>query len=297
MSAPPFRLIIFDFSGTLSLAAVEFGRSENLVPALAASGLFALGVTSETFFWDEIVYPTWVEGSTTARGYKAVLVDRIAALGLHAPDDPEPRGSIEKAVTDLLERYFDQCRIDPRWRTLLEDLQKNPAVQVLIATDHYAEATPLIKGRLVDWGITAISLPDAVACVRNPFIIANSADLGCHKADICYWQRILHVLDPDWQTRILLVDDFGGNEDSSDPYGDPARVATRQLETARVLREVFPGQVDIHPFIVHQSKINHFNALDKNGLYGFYIAEAVAHIRSFLTSGQDMCAPRRINIR
>ncbi len=61
-------LIVFDFSGTLSLTAVEFGKSEKLVPVLEKSGLVKLGVASEAFFWDEIVYPTWVEGSTTGRG-------------------------------------------------------------------------------------------------------------------------------------------------------------------------------------------------------------------------------------
>ncbi|HPJ96915.1 MAG TPA: hypothetical protein PK022_06360 [Syntrophales bacterium] len=285
MSPPPFRLIVLDFSGTLSLAAVEFGRSENLVPVLAASGLFALGVTSEAFFWDEIVYPTWVEGSTTPRGYKAVLVDRIASLGLHASDDPDPRGSIGKAVTDLLDRYLDQCRIDPRWRTLLEALHENDGVRVLIATDHYAEATPLIKARLTDWEIAAVALAEAGPESGTPFIIANSADLGCHKADIRYWQRIRRILDPNGQSRILLVDDFGGNEDSDDPYGDPARVKSRQLETTRVLRKVFPGQVGIYPFIVDRSEINHFTMLDKDRLYGLYITKAVSHIRSFLASG------------
>ena len=85
------NILLFDFSGTLSLEAVEFSRPENLVQALKGSGLAALGVTSTIFFWDEIVYPTWIEGSTTARGYQAVLVDRINALGLHAPGDFHPR--------------------------------------------------------------------------------------------------------------------------------------------------------------------------------------------------------------
>lgn len=287
MKALPFRLIIFDFSGTLSLAAVEFGRSENLIPALAESGLLALGITSETYFWDEIVYPTWVEGSTTGRGYQAVLVDRIIALGLHAPGDPNPRGSIQKAVKDLLDHYFDQCRIDIRWRELLEALNVNSTVQVLIATDHYAEATPLIKGRLADWGIEAITLKEAMPGVKNPCLIANSADLGYHKADIRYWQCIRRRLCPDGQGHVLLVDDFGGNEDSSDPYGDPARVMTRQKETEQVLRDVFSGQVDIHSFIVDRAEINHYNATDKDGLYGFYITRAISHVRSFLTAGQE----------
>ena len=86
----------------------------------------------------------------------------------------------------------------------------------------------------------------------------------------------------------LLVDDFGGNEDSSDPYGDPARVMTRQKETEQVLRDVFPDGVDIHSFIVDRAEINHYNATDKDGLYGLYITRAISYVRSFLTAGQTM---------
>ena len=285
MGETPSHLIIFDFSGTLSLGAVEFSRSENLVPALVQSGLAALGVTSETYFWGEIVYPTWVEGSTTGRGYKAVLVDRIACLGLHAPEDLDPRGSIEKAVSDLLGRYFDQCRIDPRWRPLLEELKDQPSVLTVIATDHYAEATPLIKGRLEDWGITTIAVTEAIPEGERPFIIVNSSDIGFHKSDIRFWQLIRDRLITEPNSRALLVDDFGGNEDSSDPYGDPVRVTMRQRDTERVLQDVFSGSVDIHSFIVDRSEINHFNGLGKDDLYGLYIARAVAHVESFLKSG------------
>ena len=117
-------------------------------------------------------------------------MDRIQALGLHASGDSHPLPSIQKAVSLLLGQYFDQCRIDVRWRSLLEDLRDNPSVQVVIATDHYAEATPLIAGRLTEWQIEAKPLSDAVSGVNNPFLIANSADLGVHKADVRFWQRI-----------------------------------------------------------------------------------------------------------
>ncbi|MBN1545335.1 MAG: hypothetical protein JW902_01600 [Syntrophaceae bacterium] len=283
MHKAPSHFIIFDFSGTLSLAAVEFGRSENLVPALEQSGLTALGVPSEAFFWDEIVYPTWVEGSTTGRGYKAVLVERIAALGLHAPNDSDPYGSIENAVSDLLGRYFDQCRIDIRWRSLLEALRDDPSVQVVIATDHYAEATPLIRERLKDWGIDTVVLTEAVQREKNPFVIASSSDMGFHKADIRFWRLIHDKLCPRGH-RVLLIDDFGGNEDSSDPYGNPARVTVRRRETEQVLREVFSGKVDIYSFIVDRSEINHFNGMSKEELYGIYIARAVVHVETFLKS-------------
>jgi hypothetical protein len=281
------NLLLFDFSGTLSLGAVEFGKPENLVPALKRSGLADLGVTSEIFFWNELVYPTWVEGSTTARGYQAVLVDRIKVLGLHGPGDSQPFASIPRAVSLLLKQYFDQCRIDVRWRTLLEDLRDDPSVQVVITTDHYAEATPLIAGRLADWHIEARALSEAVTGVKKPFLIANSADLGVHKADVRFWRYIRDKLAGKGPCRVLLVDDFGANEDSRDPYGDPARVQVRQEETGRVLREVFPEGVDIHPFILAQSEINATEVSDKNDLYDLHISGAVAYVMAFLEAGRD----------
>lgn len=283
----PVNLILFDFSGTLSLEAVEFSKPENLVPALKRSGLAALGVTSEIFFWNEIVYPTWIEGSTTARGYQAVLVDRIEALGLHVPGDSHPLPSIQKAVSRLLAQYFDQCRIDVRWRRLLEDLRDNPSVQVVIATDHYAEATPLIIGRLADWRIEAKPLSEAVPEAKKPFLIANSADLGVHKAGIRFWQRIRDKLVGQGQCRLLLVDDFGANEDSRDPYGDSAKVLTRHKETGLALRAVFPDGVEIYPFIVAApAEIGASDASEQNRLYGLHISQATACVRTFLSRGE-----------
>ncbi|MBE0555684.1 MAG: hypothetical protein IH628_00495, partial [Proteobacteria bacterium] len=61
----PDTVLIFDYSGTLSLEMPRFARAENLRRALAETGLAAVGVTGPEIFWDEIVNPTWVEGSTT----------------------------------------------------------------------------------------------------------------------------------------------------------------------------------------------------------------------------------------
>jgi len=290
----PIDLIIFDFSGTLSLRSVEFGKSENLLPVLESSGLVKLGVASEAFFWDEIVYPTWVEGSTTGRGYLGVLVDRIRDLELYALDDPHPDKTIQAAVSYLLDRYFDQCRIDLRWRTLLQDLNEDPAVQVVVATDHYAEATPMISGRLKDWHIDAVTLSQVVPGTRNPFIIANSSDMGCHKADIRFWQLISDKLSLAGPYRVLLIDDFGGNEDSSDPYGNPERVLIRRKETDRVLRNVFGDRVEIHSFIVQRPHDDHVHAADRDGLYSLHISRAVSHIRAFLGPARDKSSPSRV---
>ncbi len=123
--------------------------------ALAETGLAALGVTSPEIFWEEIVNPTWVEGSTTQAGYKRVMAERIAALRL-APGAP-PRRS-QAAASRFVESYLDHSRIDPRWRPLLARLSENPDVGVIIATDHYAEATGRIIDELGAWGIPAVKI-------------------------------------------------------------------------------------------------------------------------------------------
>ena len=76
----PRKLIIFDYSGTLSLESTMFGRPDYLMKQLRESGLADLGVTSPDIFWKEIVNPTWVEGSTTQVGYKKIIEDRISAI-------------------------------------------------------------------------------------------------------------------------------------------------------------------------------------------------------------------------
>ena len=53
------KLIIFDYSGTLSLESTLFGRPDYLMKQLKESGLMDLGVTSPTIFWEQIVNPTW----------------------------------------------------------------------------------------------------------------------------------------------------------------------------------------------------------------------------------------------
>jgi hypothetical protein len=160
-------------------------------------------------------------------------------------------------------------------------------VQVVIATDHYAEATPLIIGRLADWQIEAKPLSDAISGEKNPFLIANSSDLGAHKADVRFWQQIRDKSAGQEPFRLLLIDDFGANEDSSDPYGDSAKVLARQEDTGRVLREVFPDDVEIHPFIVAApTEANNSDEADKDRLYGLHISRAVADVRSFLRRGE-----------
>ncbi len=193
----PDTLLIFDYSGTLSLEAPRFGRPENLLRALAESGLAALGVSTPEIFWGQIVNPTWVEGSTTQAGYKRVMAERIAALGLAPGASAE---EIAAAASRFVDRYLDHSRIDPDWRPLLTRLSENPNVS------YDRRHGPLRRGNGKDHrrargmghpgsesrgDARLASLREAklgaLPC-RRPFFVANSADIGFWKVDAGFWE-------------------------------------------------------------------------------------------------------------
>lgn len=245
----PDKLIIFDYSGTLSLAAAAFSRPDSLMQHLQISGLFKLGVDSASLFW-EIVNATWLEGSTTRRGYKRVMQERIAELF------PEKaivnQREISRAAGNFVEAYFDHSGIDENWRLILQQLWSDKSVDVVIATDHYAEATEAIIKNLGQWNIPAIPLS---ADVKRNFAVANSADLGMHKDQQQFWQTVQNVL---WQnySRVLLVDDFGQNEQEGDAYGNPVKVSERRKMTVQLLRTVFASDVESISFAVNDENIS-----------------------------------------
>ena len=76
----PEKLIIFEYSGTLSLDAVLFTRPGNLMKELRGSGLVDLGITSPEISWEEIVNHTWEEGSAASFGYKKVMAKRVKKI-------------------------------------------------------------------------------------------------------------------------------------------------------------------------------------------------------------------------
>ena len=241
----PEKLVIFDYSGTLSLDAPRFGRQENLVPALAETGLAALGVATPEAFWDQIVNPTWTEGSTTDAGYKKVMAGRIAALGL-APG--APAGEIEAAASRFVDRYLAESRIDPHWRPVLSHLSARPDTAVIVATDHYAEATETIIRYLRSWSIPARKTGKGETAPLFPFFVANSADLGAWKADRRFWEIVKLQLSLKHLGQLLLIDDFGFNEEEGNNYSERAKVTVRQAKTTDLLREIFQTAVEVIPF-------------------------------------------------
>ena len=239
----PDKLIIFDYSGTLSFEAAAFAKPENLQEELKKSGLWDLGIQTPNLFWEQIVNPAWQEGSTTPIGYKKIIDQQVKRLfpqiSSTLSDD-----RIFQVASLFVDRYLEHSRIDARWRPLLQSLSRKVGLCLVIATDHYAEATGAILHFLRTWEIPAATLatsPDTILPGR--MIVANSADLGVHKADRRFWEILRKRLELDRLRHILLIDDFGVNEQKDDLYADLQKVEKRRQQTIALLKAVFPADV------------------------------------------------------
>lgn len=265
-------LVIFDYSGTLSLEAPRFGRPERLGQALADSGLALLGLAKPEDFWEKIVNPTWEEGSTTSIGYKRLLAERITVLRL-APGVPEQE--IAAAAGRFVADYLSHSRIDPQWREPLQRLCSIPSVQTVVATDHYAEATAAITADLKALGLSCF--------------VANSADLGVRKGDRRFWEKLREHLPLEAIRQVLTVDDFGCNEAPGDAYAAAGEVVARQAKTLACLQEVFlDSEVTAIPFFLEST------AADQGAAATRLIAGTMARIEALLKTAAPVtlgCRP------
>ncbi len=272
------KMILFDYSGTLSLEAPLFAGSDFLMQQLEECGLRAFGIDSPHVFWDKIVNPTWVEGSTKTAGYKKVMLDRIIAT-LHPDLSVRRRFTLADAVAVFVDHYLSHSRIDARWEPVLRRINADPSVKAVIATDHYAEATGAIINFIGEWKIKAASVIDAAMDTESAsFVVANSADIGVHKADPQFWQFLKTNLRLNAIAQILIIDDFGYNEQDADDYGERHKVKERMKTTIMTLKTVFSAVIEVFPAMI---------GMDANGrdvrlesLFG----EVTAVIDRFLTS-------------
>jgi len=248
------KLVIFDYSGTLSLEAPRFGASGNLTKTLKETGLVKLGVTTPEIFWEDIVIPSWDEGSTTAVGYKTIFEKRIRKI---FPENSAVLSDAEiaRSVSDFVDRYFDHSMIDKRWRPALVCLKEAPSVRAIIATDHYREATAAIVRSLGEITISSISAVEGyLAARKGSFIVANSAEIGFHKADRKFWDVLKSGVPLTAIQRILLIDDFGSNENVRSAFGTREKVIARQKKTTLLLEEIFDAEVTVIPFVVERRR-------------------------------------------
>ncbi len=239
------NLVIFDFSGTLSMGAVLFGEDENLIKELKHSGLWQIGVNSLDMFWDDVIAPTWRQGATTAIGYKKLLTARLNQIyhGLQM--------DIVRCAAAFADRYFSSSRIHPAWIPLLHDLVNQPGILMIIATDHYAEATCQILKQLEESGVPGVPTSQADQKFEGDrIIVANSADLGYLKATPEFWQAVREALALDGLSKILVIDDFGSNESLQDSYAEAEKITTREQSTIQVLADVFNCPVKTFPFLL-----------------------------------------------
>jgi hypothetical protein len=224
------------------------------VKRLKESGLMDLGATSLSIFWEQIVNPTWVQGSTTQVGYKKVIEDRIKAI-LYQNKSIVPSMKISDAASLFVDSYLRHSRIDNRWQPVLDKLNVHPSVRAVVATDHYAEATGYILQFLEELHIQAVSAKAAMNARRSKsVIVANSADLGFHKDNTRFWEILKNGLHMGGVRHVLLVDDFGCNEQKDDSYSVPEKVEQRRLDTVKLLQEVFSAKVQAIPFIIKDEK-------------------------------------------
>jgi hypothetical protein len=241
----PDRLLVLDFSGTLSLEAALFGSEASLVEALKLSGLWEIGLDSTEAFWKGVVDPTWQEGSTTGIGYTALLVRRLREWAAGRGETPDG-GALQAAAARFVEEYLRHSAVDPAWGPAIHRLLRNPGLWVIVATDHYTEATGHVLRQLSSLGLGGAPLLQPGA---QRVLVANSADLGHPKATREFWAEVHRVrrLDP---ARVVLIDDFGLNEQARDEYAHPWAVARRRDETVAALTSVFAVPVRVFPFFL-----------------------------------------------
>ena len=250
----PKKLIIFDYSGTLSLESTLFGRPDYLMNQLRNCGLRDMGITNPSIFWEQIVNPTWVEGSTTQVGYKKLIKDKISAI-LYQNMSIVSNAKISDAASLFVDSYLSHSRIDGRWQPVLEKFNSYPSVRAIIATDHYAEATGYILQFFEELHVQAVAAGAAMAAPGSKaVIVANSADLGFHKDNLRFWEILKNGLYMGGVSRILLIDDFGCNEAKGNSYSAAEKVDQRKRVTVRLLQEIFSVEVQAVPFIIEDYK-------------------------------------------
>ena len=242
------KLIIFDYSGTLSLAAVRFGRPERLAKALGDSGLADLGIDAAAY-WRDIVTPTWHRASTTPEGFAPIMARQVHTLAPAAS-----AGTVSNAARRFLKAYLDSAAIEPQWTAALTRLRDHPQILRVVATDHYPEATAAIIGHLGALNIPARSATAAAAVnVDKAFIVANSADIGYHKRNPLFWQMLKSGLGRPSPTAITLVEDFGANETDQDGYAASGAVVRRETETTAALGRIFDAPIAVVSLAAEES--------------------------------------------
>jgi len=269
------KLVIFDFSGTLSIKPVVFGSEENLADALKDSSLWGLGLSSPDRFWKDVINPTWTQGSTTPIGYEKLLTERISKILQVAPEMVAPR------VSAFARKYFQTFEVHPAWKEVFDEINQHAGCLTLIATDHYAEATGWIIRKLQERGLSAASaFAEAVKQTESiPIRVANSADVGYPKASREFWLKLKQRLSLNSISLILVIDDFGFNEQAVDDYSSQEKVRRRQNSQKKILSAVFDCPVRVFKFFLQNKNWHDWRTVEQR------YQQLITQVKKFLKEG------------
>lgn len=281
-SNPPTKMVVFDYSGTLSLDAALFGKTDHLIQELKRSGLWQLGLNSLEIFWREILNPTWQEGSTSAKSYKQLMMERVAQF-LDAQDDKISENTIKSCVSKFVDGYLDHSQIAPEWKPLLSQFLASSDIIVVVATDHYLEVTEHIFNQLKGLGIDSISALKVKGVLHDhhKVFIANSADFGCRKSNREFWKKLKETLQIQTLSHLVLLDDFVSNERKGDRYVDQKEITTRMNNIIELLSTVFVARIEVFPFILRH------NSASKQDAYRELINTASQFVTKILAEAPD----------
>lgn len=219
----PKTLIIFDYSGTLSISMAQFSETTRLIRTLNKSGLAKYKINSPEVYWEEIVWKTWGHASITSKHYSQYIFEQLLRLNYNS--NQNYINQLEISAKNFVNSYLSFAKIENKWKMLLQKLANTPEIILLIATDNYFEFSKKIISEFEN-----IQLP--ATCISNDFnfskikykqiLIANSAEIGYTKSQFKFWMfiknKISEIYDLANLQNILLIDDFGENENSADVY-------------------------------------------------------------------------------
>ncbi len=261
----PVTVVIFDYSGTLSLEAVRFGTPGILSCHLEKSGLAGLGIDTPERYWQTVVNPTWPQASITPAGFASMAA---ACIRKTAPPNIAIE-VIQAAVSKFVQAYLQHGSIDERWHPLLAEIQRMPDMLGLIATDHYAEATSAIRTHLAALDINAVPAGQQKYKDTAAFRIANSADIGSLKGNRQFWIALKKACRFEQVKAVVLVDDFGSNEQTGSDYARSRQISQRQATTRKALGRAFGVEPQILHFIAGRAP-------------GDSLAETIKQVRKML---------------
>lgn len=186
--------VILDYSGTICTEAPRLAIPERLDKALEKSGLKDMGLDVFSY-WSKVVFPFW-EQAKTGKLSLADCIKKALAEGVNH------RSSVcaQRFVSIFMSKLFPH----KEWVDVLKRFIEK-SIKVIIATEHYQEATEAIQTHLIENSILSAIYPHKAQCT-----IVCSASVGYGKKEREFWDAVKDAAGK--SERIIYADDFNLNE-------------------------------------------------------------------------------------